>query len=163
MEITLAGKLTKGNSKLIEKDKLIIGETGLSLTCPEELFKKYEPWGEFFSYTILMNNTDPLFKDITDESQIFSVVVTLDCGCKKSFNKDEIKECRCKHGYYFIKTKLTKETADGIPEKYRVGNPNVGQLIKMVNGRITMLIGGIDIMSWLSDLEDRLNKLQKED
>ncbi len=49
-----------------------------------------------------------------------------------------------------------------IPEKYKKGNPNVGQQITTTGGKPVPLMQGVDILEWLEDLEAANSSMVRE-
>lgn len=48
-----------------------------------------------------------------------------------------------------------------IPEKYINKNVGVGLKVEAVNGKVNMSLGGVNMLAWLEDLEEKYNKLRE--
>jgi hypothetical protein len=47
-------------------------------------------------------------------------------------------------------------------DKYRVGNPNTGMEVTMIDGESKICFAGLDLTQLLEDILERLNKLEEK-
>ncbi len=93
-------------SKELKKGE-IEEEIGLNLVYPRKILDSMEgSLPEKLEKLLLYHlRKDPNYTK--EWEPFFPINITLACGCKEVIKKGEMRECKCKHGKYFVKLEIT--------------------------------------------------------